>query len=1446
MASPSTSLVPRCFQKEAVAAALERNVVVRADTGSGKTFIAVLLIRKLTAQARPEQDSKHLVVFLTPGVSLVHQQAAVLRSQTLLRVKTFVGADGVDYWKRETWQEQLKQADAIVLTPQIFLNLLTNAYWSLQDVSLMVFDEAHHAGKRHPYAEIMRQFYHPLKQQGVSVPRILGLTASPIWNVKNPLKAVTDLETLLDCRILEVSKQHTAEMLEHAPKAQERLVQHDPEEDDSLEVGVSMLINQLQREVLLEDRWVDRLADAQKLFGTAGVELLIEQLARERHASQSFLDSLGSRTSTPVELGGLSNKVRALVDILAQAGQDGQHFHCIVFVQQRHHAQVLAALLRRIPSLPWVKSGALIGHGGRGRPGVGEKDEVKDGGMAVKEQIAVVEAFRTGEINLLVATRVAEEGLDFRKCNVVVRFDALTTITGYIQSRGRARMAKARYIVIAEGGSLDAQRYKDYVEQEGALHSLYADRPLEPDEENEPDLEDLPTYTTSAGARLTHPAAIPTLANFCQLLRFDIFTPLQKPHYDVVAEGPAGWSATLKLPKIRALQGQSVVLSETLPSKKAAKQNAAFHACIALHRAGALDDHLLPFREPVGKGGKDADGREVEQDPLPKQVEVVLPHVFGDAWSQSFAFLHVFELQSATTTARLGLVCGSSNPSLVDDNSTLYGRDGREIKLRIADTVKVEWSCEDERERRLAQLESLNRTVVLVLLNRKISDQKFYALWTPVTAHNEVDWALVESAFEPFNVDQAKEGDIVCVPYRRPSARLGRFSLVRQDVTSSSPTTEVEIDPPAKKRKMMERYNQYWLYVKVCYGLTDDEINAASEDKIVQFDPLHLQAHNALVPPRPGFEPVSKHTQHFRTLPSCMIRKTNLPLGFYQSFLLVPSLEHLITGRVHASLALAKLSTPSIRLQKLTEALTIPNCQLGYDLETLEWFGDSFLKVATSVHIYLSYPLAEEDRMTRLRENSVSNRFLRHRSLQSGHSSFLLPHVFRATTFVPFTSDDAVLSIEALEIRKKVPRRVLSDSVEATLGAAYVGGGGFETAFKVGDRLGLCFGGTVPWSERSEARALLNVEPERAGPGLAPLEAALGYTFKTQGRLLVQALTHRSYVGLEGYCLEREEYLGDALLDFWSTTRIYTLFLDGTPRSLTYKRAILVSNGVLALLAIKLELHKAVLHSSPALEEAMREAAGQARAFSWSEAVDGSLTWLWNPPKVLGDAFEALLAVIFIDSGMQLDPVCAVLDRLYAEMMPLLTEMEQRDPHSRLLMWKDAKLCRTYFRRVTALDASPTPACESASSSSAATPAASTATSSRPAFHLPSPIVNPTYSAAVYFHSTEPLLPPQTSSSKAVARQLAAKAALEVLESLEDSGEVMRVCQCRETWKRERAEAKAQERDDELEVDEEEAEGGEELAQGLDGHDAEGEAEEEENAAEGGEDHDPPIRVRQY
>lgn len=75
----------------------------------------------------------------------------------------------------------------------------------------------------------MRQHYHPSKNEDPDhVPLVFGMTASPLWNAKNPAKAISDLEALLDARIVELhTDSFRSELERNTPKAAETLVEFD-------------------------------------------------------------------------------------------------------------------------------------------------------------------------------------------------------------------------------------------------------------------------------------------------------------------------------------------------------------------------------------------------------------------------------------------------------------------------------------------------------------------------------------------------------------------------------------------------------------------------------------------------------------------------------------------------------------------------------------------------------------------------------------------------------------------------------------------------------------------------------------------------------------------------------------------------------------------------------------------------------------------------------------------------------------------------------------------------------------------------------------------------------------------------------------------------------------------------------------------------------------------
>jgi ribonuclease-3 len=114
--------------------------------------------------------------------------------------------------------------------------------------------------------------------------------------------------------------------------------------------------------------------------------------------------------------------------------------------------------------------------------------------------------------------------------------------------------------------------------------------------------------------------------------------------------------------------------------------------------------------------------------------------------------------------------------------------------------------------------------------------------------------------------------------------------------------------------------------------------------------------------------------------------------------------------------------------------------------------------------------------------------------------------------------------------------------------------------------------------------------------------------------LLEQALTHRSFLGESAEALsnERLEFLGDSVLGIIVAEYLYTQFPDRTEGELAKAKAVAVSEPVLAESAKALGMQDMILMSTG------EEASGGRRRLS-----------------ILADAFEALIAVVYLDCGLE-------------------------------------------------------------------------------------------------------------------------------------------------------------------------------------------------------------------
>jgi Fanconi anemia group M protein len=94
-----------------------------------------------------------------------------------------------------------------------------------------------------------------------------------------------------------------------------------------------------------------------------------------------------------------------------------------------------------------IPAGILIGKAG------------KDG-LKQKKQIETVQKFRDGEFNVLVATRVGEEGLDIAEVNQVIFYDNIPSSIRFIQRRGRTgRKDTGKLIVLIAKDTIDERYY---------------------------------------------------------------------------------------------------------------------------------------------------------------------------------------------------------------------------------------------------------------------------------------------------------------------------------------------------------------------------------------------------------------------------------------------------------------------------------------------------------------------------------------------------------------------------------------------------------------------------------------------------------------------------------------------------------------------------------------------------------------------------------------------------------------------------------------------------------------------------------------------------------------------------------------------------------------------------------------------------------------------------
>ncbi|KAG5926849.1 hypothetical protein E4U42_002900 [Claviceps africana] len=628
---------PRQYQLDLFERAKESNTIIVLETGSGKTLIAVLLLRHILddeLQRRADGKPNKAAFFLVDKVVLCLQQYNVLSVNLNYPIGKFYGNTVSGLKTKEDWDAQIRENMAFVCTAQVLLDLLGSGLVSMNQVNLLIFDEAHHTKKSHPYAKIVKDHYSRMKTER---PRILGMTASPVDSKTKDLKLVAlELEATLCSKIATISdealekesqkRQQKERVVYYAPLLQPEEARTDLWRQLSAVLGLtSKLFSHFEAtkdigsilgpwcadqywNVLFSHSKVSQRPTITRRFPQHDeadgclLQLLVDQdvnpgLEEDRiatevaKASKITLNYMKQRQNVKIDKLNFSDKFLALHGILRDAFSAGKTKRCIVFVQKRY----VAFLLSDIFAQPEIRLQNMSCSFVVGSQNVSSSIA----NMSVRDQFQTLLRFQTGEVNCLFATQVAEEGIDVPDCDLIIRFDLHDSAIQYIQSRGRARRAESTFVNMVEEGNMAQKRRlleasRDATALRRFVSILSADRKVA---DLSPAFDDIERqgkpqrvfHIPETGAQLSFDSSLQVLAKFVSSLSNSAEA---HPEYVVTPTCAGGrFIATVLLP-----DSSPVTMFRGTPqrSKMLARGSAALEACIYMIRRKFINGYLQP------------------------------------------------------------------------------------------------------------------------------------------------------------------------------------------------------------------------------------------------------------------------------------------------------------------------------------------------------------------------------------------------------------------------------------------------------------------------------------------------------------------------------------------------------------------------------------------------------------------------------------------------------------------------------------------------------------------------------------------------------------------------------------------------------------------------------------------------------------------------------------
>ncbi|KAK2993669.1 hypothetical protein RJ640_009484 [Escallonia rubra] len=1306
------------YQMELCRKALKENIIVYLETGSGKTHIAVCLIYEMSHLIK--KPEKNLCVFLAPTVALVEQQARVIQDSIDFKVGTYCG-NSKRLKDHRDWEKELEEHEVLVMTPQILLHNLSHCFIRIELIALLIFDECHYAQleSNHPYAEIMKVFYKPDVNK---LPRVFGMTASPKFGKGNAIMcacacaSISNLETLLHAKVYSVEDKEELEQFVNSPKLRVYYYENSasstscPNEnyfmklerikhqcvsalsrktdDHSSLYSIKKMLQRLHGNVifclenlgvwgalqatrdLLKSDYFERneLVEAE---GQCSADSLCDKYLAL--ASDCMKDNIEADLSSVEILREpfFSRKLIKLIGILSSF-RIQPNMKCIVFVNRIVTARSLSYILGNLKVLSSWKCGFLVGvHSG-----------LKS--MSRKTTNIILEKFRSGELNLLVATKVGEEGLDIQTCCLVIRFDLPETVASFIQSRGRARMPQSEYAFLVDcGNQKELNLVGNLTKDEDQMNKEIASRKASV---TSVDFEERTYKVDSTGATISSVSSVSLLHHYCSKLpRDEFFNPRPLFFYFDETEGSV---CHIILP---ANAPMHQIVSAPQPSVEAAKKDACLKACSELHNLGALTDYLLPDHDLVEEPMQDFSDSESLDDEDSRQElhEMLVPAILKGPWEKQ------------ENTVCLSSYFAKFSPHPVDRSYKEFGiflkkplpgeAESMKLDLRLArgrsvmtELVPYGFAKFDEEEIILS--EKFQEMCLKVILDRSeligehvslgksdcinSSSPTFY-LMLPVIRHTyknslTIDWKLVRRCLSSSIFRTSKDAGENAILDPKSNLHLANGLKSKEDVVGSlvyAPckntfffVSDVVLDKNGYSRAK-DSINHVDHYVDV-FGI---HLSYPDQPLLKAKQLFHLD--NLLR--KKGHSESREKEEHFVELPPeiCQLKITGFSKDIGSSLSLLPSIMQRLESLLVAIELKHKLSTSfpegsEVTASRVLEALTTEKCNEHFSLERLEVLGDAFLKFAVGRQLFLLHDALDEGLLTRKRSNLVNNSHLLKLATLKNLQVYIRDQSFEPCLFFALGRPCPVICSKETETsihsshegndvngsnaevicsrsHRWLHKKSISDVVEALVGAFIVDSGfkattaflkwiGINVDFQASQVNNICSASTIFMSLADRI-------------DIAALESILGYQFLHKG-LLVQAFLHPSYNKHAGGCYQRLEFLGDAVLDYLITSYLYSVYPNLKPGQLTDLRSVSVNNKSFADIAVHRSFQEFIICDSSSLCESMSKYVNFVRASGLQKGLVEAPC-----PKVLGDLVESSIGAILLDTGFNLNRVWNIM-----------------------------------------------------------------------------------------------------------------------------------------------------------------------------------------------------------